>query len=68
METDNEIIYEINIQELENTLFELSNELNENKASNKEIKIQIYNNIRKVIDTMFFSEEYHSDTFFWLND
>jgi ribonuclease I len=58
-----------NIPILEELLFSLTRDLEANQRSDKKIKIEIYNNIRKVIDTMFYSEEYHlTSTFMWLND
>jgi len=58
-----------NIPILEELLFSLTRDLEANQCSDKKIKIEIYNNIRKVIDTMFYSEEYHlTSTFMWLND
>jgi hypothetical protein len=58
-----------NIPILEELLFSLTRDLEANQRSDKKIKIEIYNNIRKVIDTMFYSDEYHlTSTFMWLND
>jgi len=58
-----------NIPVLEDLLFSLTRDLEANQHSDKKIKIEIYNNIRRVIDTMFYSEEYHlTSTFMWLND
>jgi hypothetical protein len=66
---EDEVKFKINIPELESLLFSLTDNLKENQHSDKETKIDIYTNIRKVIDTMYYSEEYHlNSTFMWLND
>ena len=48
------------LKSLENKLIDLVSDLKENLESDKDTKIDIFNSIRKVMVTLYYTDDYHN--------